>query len=539
MPDRSMTLRLVFAATLLLILCGSGSTCSALRFAYQSFDAASEVDFSFTPGATISNRSLQITPNAGDMTHRSGRVMYARETLKLWKNGDRTALTSFKTEFVLNILPQNGTGEGMAFLLTNNPDLPRDSSGRWLGLTNNQTDGAPGNRIVALEFDTRRSFDADVDGNHVGLDLNGVRSVGQMPLSNFSIVLSSGADVEVTFEYDGKMMSLLVVQGGLAFTYAWYTDLSRYLLDNISVGFAASTGEFAQLNQVKSWNFTTVDDAIAGGDGGYRLRRQKVFLAVLVPLTVGVLLMALLVWRRLTRQTRLAYRNLEKMIDAHGPLRFKLRELRNATGDFSDGRKLGRGGSGTVYLGYLRRMSMEVAVKRVSTNVNSNRGEKEFVAEVNTISKLSHRNLVKLIGWCHKKGELLLVYEYFPMGSLDKLLYARERTASSTSSTDVYAFGVFVMEVVSGRSPSNAVQYQYVHDSDHRGEEEEYWRGGRGRHPPPMHIVDWMWRLYGEGKALHAADPGGDKFGAWKYCCRIDAFPVVILDDQNQMYIDR
>ncbi|XBJ04462.1 hypothetical protein VPH35_023395 [Triticum aestivum] len=76
---------------------------------------------------------------------------------------------------------------------------------------------------------------------------------------------------------------------------------------------------------------------------------------------------------------------------------------------------------------------MEVAVKRVSTNVNSNRGDKEFVAEVNTISKLSHRNLVKLIGWCHKKGELLLVYEYFPMGSLDKLLYARERTASSSS----------------------------------------------------------------------------------------------------------
>ncbi|XP_048559144.1 probable L-type lectin-domain containing receptor kinase S.5 [Triticum urartu] len=613
MADRSMTLQLAFAAILLFILCGGGgSTCSALRFAYQSFDAASEADFSFTPGATVSNRSLQITPDAGDMTHRSGRVMYARDTLKLWKNSDRTALTSFKTEFVLNIVPRNGTGEGMAFILTNNPALPSDSSGRWLGLTNNRTDGAPANRIVALEFDTRRSFDADLDGNHVGLDLNSVRSLGQMPLSNFSIVLSRGADVDVTFEYDGKMMSVLVVQGGLAFTYAWYTDLSRYLLDNISVGFAASTGEFAQLNQVKSWNFTTVDDAVARGDGGYRLRRQKVFLAVLVPLTVGVLLMALLVWRRLTRQTRLAYRNLEKMIDAHGPVRFKLRELRNATGDFSDGRKLGRGGSGTVYLGYLRRMSMEVAVKRVSTNVNSNRGEKEFVAEVNTISKLSHRNLVKLIGWCHKKSELLLVYEYFPMGSLDKLLYARERTASSTSSmsastdtpeltwerrykiirgvasaldylhhgssrrilhrdvkasnvmldeeynarlgdfglarviqhdgathhstqvvagtrgymayesfftgrasldTDVYAFGVFVMEVVSGRSPSNAVQYEYVHDSDHRGGgEEEYWRGGRGRHATPMHIVDWMWRLYGEGKALHAAAPllGGE-----------------------------
>uniref|UniRef100_A0A8R7PK58 non-specific serine/threonine protein kinase n=1 Tax=Triticum urartu TaxID=4572 RepID=A0A8R7PK58_TRIUA len=539
------------------------------------------------------------------MSHKSGRVVYAKETLKLW-NAKRTALTSFRKEFVLNIIPQggclngSGTGEGMAFFLTNNPSLPSDSSGQWLGLTNNKTDGAPANRIVAVEFDTRRSFEAEMDGNHVGLDLNSVRSVGQFPLSNLSLDLSSGSDLKVTLAYDGAVLSTDVLQMGRIFSNDLYIDLSRYLLDNISVGLAASTGEFAELNQVKSWNFTTYDNATAGDDGGYVRRRQKLFLAVLIPLTVGVMLMALFVWWRLTRQARLAYRNLEKMIDAHGPVRFKLRELRNATRDFGDGRKHGRGGSGTVYLGYLRRMGMEVAVKRVSTNVNSNRGDKEFVAEVNTISKLSHRNLVKLIGWCHKKGELLLVYEYFPMGSLDKLLYARERTASSSSmslSTDTpeltwerryeiihgvasaldylhhgsskrilhrdvkasnmmldteynarlgdfglarviqhdgvthhstqvvagtrgymayesfftYAFGVFVMEVVSGRIPSNAVQYQYIHDSDNSGEE-DYWSGGQGRHPTPMHIVDWIWRLYGEGKALHAADPllGGE-----------------------------
>ncbi|XP_044460383.1 probable L-type lectin-domain containing receptor kinase S.5 [Triticum aestivum] len=446
------------------------------------------------------------------MSHKSGRVVYAKETLKLW-NAKRTALTSFRTEFVLNIIPQggglngSGTGEGMAFFLTNNPSLPSDSSGQWLRLTNNKTDGAPANRIVAVEFDTRRSFEAEMDGNHVGLDLNSVRSVGQSPLSNLSLDLSSGSDLKVTLAYDGAVLSTDVLQMGRIFSNDLYIDLSRYLLDNISVGFAASTGEFAELNQVKSWNFTTYDNATAGDDGGYVRRRQKLFLAVLIPLTVGVMLMALFVWWRLTRQARLAYRNLEKMIDAHGPVRFKLRELRNATRDFGDGRKHGRGGSGTVlthrgrvilalghssmdelrggvpkecehgracaapsddhicphvsvliwsldkqqtpgttdrgaeaplndfavYLGYLRRMGMEVAVKRVSTNVNSNRGDKEFVAEVNTISKLSHRNLVKLIGWCHKKGELLLVYEYFPMGSLDKLLYARERTASSSS----------------------------------------------------------------------------------------------------------
>lgn len=100
---------------------------------------------------------------------------------------------SFRTEFVLNILPQNGAGEGMAFILTNNSSLPSDSSGQWLGVCNNQTDGAPTNRIVAVEFDTCKSSKDDLDSNHVGLDLNSIKSDKQYPLSNLSIILSSGS----------------------------------------------------------------------------------------------------------------------------------------------------------------------------------------------------------------------------------------------------------------------------------------------------------------------------------------------------------
>jgi serine/threonine protein kinase len=197
------------------------------------------------------------------------------------------------------------------------------------------------------------------------------------------------------------------------------------------VGFAGSTGDFTELNQIKSWNFATIDDDITTG----RRHGRK----VLLPLVAFILFamssfLVFLVWRRSTRKRRLAYRNLEKMIDAHGPVKFKLKELRRATANFSSSRKLGRGGFGTVYHGYLSSMNMEVAVKRVAANnkSSSNRGEQEFVAEVNTISKLSHRNLVKLIGWCHEGGELLLVYEYFPMGSLDKLLYGGARPAELT-----------------------------------------------------------------------------------------------------------
>jgi interleukin-1 receptor-associated kinase 1 len=193
-----------------------GRTCSCLQFTYPNFNTSQKDDFSFSPGSSITNGSLYITPNTGNISHQSGRVVYARETLKLW-NSKRTSLTSFRTEFVLNILPQNGSaGEGMAFILTNNPSLPTNSSGQWLGVFNNHTDGAFENRVVAVEFDTRKSYKDDLDGNHVGIDIDSIKSVDQSPLSNQSIILSSGSDVWVGIEYDGTplLFQVTLIQYG-------------------------------------------------------------------------------------------------------------------------------------------------------------------------------------------------------------------------------------------------------------------------------------------------------------------------------------
>ena len=60
-----------------------------------------------------------------------------------------------------------------------------------------------------------------------------------------------------------------------------------------------------------------------------------------------------------------------------------------------------------MYHGYLKDMDLHVAIKRVSKN--SNQGRKEFESEVKIISRLRHRNLVELIGWCHAGEELLEV----------------------------------------------------------------------------------------------------------------------------------
>ncbi|KAI4964711.1 hypothetical protein ZWY2020_059793 [Hordeum vulgare] len=100
-------------------------------------------------------------------------------------------------------------------------------------------------------------------------------------------------------------------------------------------------------------------------------------------------------------------------------------ELAIATDDFSDEKKLGEGGFGSVYRGHLKETNLDVAIKRVSKG--SKQGRKEYASEVRIISRLRHRNLVQLIGWCHGGGELLLVYELMPNGSLDTHLYGRNK----------------------------------------------------------------------------------------------------------------
>ncbi|GJN28963.1 hypothetical protein PR202_gb17143 [Eleusine coracana subsp. coracana] len=92
-----------------------------------------------------------------------------------------------------------------------------------------------------------------------------------------------------------------------------------------------------------------------------------------------------------------------------------------ATGGFKERRLLGEGGFVEFYKGVLQTSKLEVVVKRVSHQ--SKQGVKEFIAEIASIGRIRHRNLVQLLGYCRRKDELFLVYAYMPNGSLDKYLY--------------------------------------------------------------------------------------------------------------------
>jgi len=99
---------------------------------------------------------------------------------------------------------------------------------------------------------------------------------------------------------------------------------------------------------------------------------------------------------------------------------FTYQELAAATGGFTDANLLGQGGFGYVHKGVLP-SGKEVAVK--SLKAGSGQGEREFQAEVDIISRVHHRYLVSLVGYCIADGQRMLVYEFVPNKTLEYHLH--------------------------------------------------------------------------------------------------------------------
>ncbi|KAI9124042.1 hypothetical protein K1719_005342 [Acacia pycnantha] len=109
---------------------------------------------------------------------------------------------------------------------------------------------------------------------------------------------------------------------------------------------------------------------------------------------------------------------------------FTFAELKAATKNFRVDTVLGEGGFGKVFKGWLEEKATPkngsgtvVAVKKL--NSESLQGFEEWQSEINFLGRLSHPNLVKLLGYCWEENELLLVYEFMQKGSLENHLFGR------------------------------------------------------------------------------------------------------------------
>ncbi|KAF5788905.1 putative protein kinase RLK-Pelle-L-LEC family [Helianthus annuus] len=533
-------------------------------------------------GATITDGEIQLTQN---VSHQAGRATYFRP-LHLWDRKSNE-LASFTTNFTF-VIDSNWRGyygDGLTFFLAQS-----NNSETYTG-QNIET----ATQFVAVEFDTfwNVGWDPIVGrdirmGDHVGISISSLSSVRTEKW--FSNVPGGGV-CQAWIKYDSDLKNLSVsftgFQNNTSFRQDglyYIVDLSQVLPEWVTFGFSAATGALNQNNKVRAWAF---DSSNLPGDEINEVpqipipdlvKGKNIKVSLVVGLAVGIMvtvtLLFLLVFAFLWKKKKnikeeaketgfdVVLKNEYQM--GAGPKRFSYHELAQSTNDFAENNKLGEGGFGGVYQGFLAYSNTYVAVKRVSKS--SKQGINEYASEVRIISRLRHRSLVQLMGWCHEKGNLLLVYQYMENGSLDShlfkekslltwgtrykivnglasaLLYLHEEweqcvlhrdikssnvmldlnfnaklgdfglatlvdhekgaqttklagtlgymapecvvTGKATKESDVFSFGVVVLEIACGRRP---IEY--------KAQGNQIW------------LLEWIWELYGAGKVLEAVDP--------------------------------
>ncbi|XP_021804519.1 probable L-type lectin-domain containing receptor kinase S.5 [Prunus avium] len=432
------------------------------QYKWGPFNQSDYKTFEVINSSTISNDALQITPDSTGnfkLTNRSGRVLF-NQPFPLWTDSDSPGsattgasvrVASFNTSFLVNLNRVNGNpvpGEGLAFLIAPNLTLPQGSDGQYLGLTNAASDGNPSNHLLAVELDTfKQSFDPD--DNHLGLNINSIQSNKTVSLSDLDIQIAPNTTkyYMVWVQYDGVSRQLdvfMAEQLGDPRTSPFFImprptrsiltanlNLKDIVQQKSYFGFSASTGSATQLNCLLRWNLTVEKLPGFGREDG-KSQGLKIGLGVGVPVVVLLLLglVGLVYYVHKGRRAAASDPNILGALKSlpGTPREFEFKELKKATNNFDEKHKLGQGGFGVVYRGVLPKENLEVAVKKFSRD--NLKGKDDFLAELTIINRLRHKHLVRLLGWCHKTGMLLIVYEYMPNGSLDNHLFGGPENAT-------------------------------------------------------------------------------------------------------------
>ncbi|KAJ0476610.1 putative protein kinase RLK-Pelle-L-LEC family [Helianthus annuus] len=455
---------------ILSFLCFSGNAATGTTsFDFQTLTLTS---LKFLGDAHMFNNSVRLTkdlpvPNSG-----AGRVLYNKPVR--FRRPETPTPASFITYFSFSIanLNPDSIGGGLAFVISPDDETVGDSGG-FLGIPASS---------VSVEFDTLMDFEfKDVNGNHVGFDLDSMVSNQAADLDLINVNLKSGNRVNSWVEYSGSTQQL-----NISVSYSSSkpkspilsveTNLNEFLTEFMFVGFAGSTQGSTEVHSVEWWSFSSSFDepgpnspsppgppsptttfmnpaanavnstppsmapTVSAQTGHASQKQSKCHNklckqgagAVAGVVTAGAFFLALctilLIWVYNKKFKHAKKPELFASDIFKNPKEFSYKELKQATKCFDPTRVIGHGAFGTVYKGILVDTGDVVAVKRNSHN--GDQGKSEFISELSIIGSLRHRNLLRLQGWCHEKGEIMLVYDLMPNGSLDKALFESSFTLS-------------------------------------------------------------------------------------------------------------
>lgn len=348
-----------------------------------------------------------------------------------------------------NILP----GHGLVFIVVPKTGIDGVSSSQNLGFLNRTNDGNPNNSVFGVEFDVfkNQEFD-DIDDNHVGINLNSLKSTAAHAAGYWQddsngaaadeksfkkLKLNSGENYQVWIEYSDSYMNVTMARVGMKRPISPLLivslNLSDIFEDEMYIGFTSSTGALVESHMILAWSFSDSnislsESLVTAGLPSFVLPKGSIFRSkgFIAGITVGgfvaIALFAVLCFCLMKRQRRRARERaeMEEWELEYWPHKITYQEIERATKGFSEENVIGVGGNGKVYKGVLP-LGAEVAVKRIS---HENDGMREFLAEISSLGRLKHRNLVGFRGWCKReKGSFMLVYDYMENGCLDKRVF--------------------------------------------------------------------------------------------------------------------
>ncbi|KAK2662824.1 hypothetical protein Ddye_001398 [Dipteronia dyeriana] len=455
----------------------------------------------FEGDAYPTNPTIQLTINQGDKSLNGslGRATY-KEPMHLWDKVSGN-LADFTTHFSFAINSQNNTdyADGFAFfLVSNGSTLQNGSQGGNLGLlSEDQTLKYSNYSFVAVEFDTFHNPNLDtIDFDHVGIDLNNMKSLNTATWSWSDILNGGKAEAWVNYNSSSKNLSLVLVDANDKNYHRNSTslysilDLRDYLSEWVTFGFSGATGSLFETHSIYSWDFSSslqenkvyqtiapVASMPSPSTGRSSKKWRVVVLAVGGGALVFIGFIFGLVWfccwmkRNKTEKGGHATYVDAKIQGAIGSRKFSFEELVVATSKFSDEGLLGEGGFGRFYL---QEECEQCVLHRDIKSSN-------VLLDSNFNAKLGDFGLARLVNHGqHSQTTVLL-------GTEGYVAPEYRETSKATKESDMYSFGIVALEIACGKKASGEIE-----------------RNGKKCR---MRLVDWVWEHYGLEDICAATDP--------------------------------
>eukprot|EP01018_Ginkgo_biloba_P038866 Gb_17538 [translate_table: standard] len=198
---------------------------------------------------------------SGSSPRSAGRLMYGKPIRMLEPLGRRSSV-SFSSYISFSM--SSGKGDGLAFVI-----LPREYpseglDGQWFGLSPAMGSVSHMPNLFAVEFDSAMNEEVkDLNGNHVGIDIESLISTKSADVSEIDLILNDGTQLHAWIDYDAKSKSLEVRLSKTSLSrpsaplISHSVDLSGLWKEDMYVGLSSSTGDSSQTNIIYSWSFTS------------------------------------------------------------------------------------------------------------------------------------------------------------------------------------------------------------------------------------------------------------------------------------------